>query len=298
MKFSHAFAFSCSLLLSSVAATSASAAANPLGLAFSKENNVPLYAKPTGMLIAGRCNRYDAAFAAARKKGAEVLAYLNASNRPDHYVCSLDQQFYMGNYGRVPLWPFPSYGQRSVFANTKMTDIRKGSAWSNHVVAYIEKLMRERKVDGVFLDVIGARPWGISNWSNWSKSEKDAWTNGAVDLVRRLDAKRRAINPNFLIINNNIWARSDKSTLGLAGEKYVDGVVIEHPNGVNAYHKAYVGRSFSNLGHRRVLVIGRSASDARAWAGVRGVTHVSPQQTSQYGAPIAPPVAFKALNDR
>jgi hypothetical protein len=297
MKLSHAFAFSCSLLLSSVAATTANAA-NPTGIAFATETNVPLYAKPTGMLITGRCNRYDSAFMAARSKGAEVLAYLNAANRPDNHVCTMDRGFYMNDYGAVPLWPYPSYGQRSIFANTHMADLRKGSKWSNYVVAYVEKLMRERKVDGVFLDTLGARPWGISNWTNWPKWEKDAWTNGAVDLVRRIDAKRRAINPNFIVINNNIWARSDKSTLGLAGEKYVDGVVIEHPDGVTAYHKAYVGKTFSNLGHRRVLVVGRTTTDARAWALVKGVTHVSNQATSHYGYPTVPPVGFKALTDR
>ena len=158
-----------------------------------------------------------------------MLAYINAANRPDHRVCAIDQQFYMNNYGAVPLWPYPSYGQRSIFANTRMTDIRKGSKWSNHVVAFVEKLMRERKVDGVFLDVLGARPWGISNWTAWSQTERNAWTDGAVDLVRRIDAKRRAINPNFIVVNNNIWSRSDGSTRGLVAERYVDGVSIEHP---------------------------------------------------------------------
>jgi hypothetical protein len=297
MKFSKVFAFACPLLLS-LAATSANAATNPAGIAFSKETNVSLYGKPTGLLITGRCNRYEPEFAAARSKGAEVLAYLNAASRPDAHVCALDKGFYMGNYGAVPLWPYPSYGQRSIFANTRMADIRKGSTWSNYVVSYVEKLMRERKVDGVFLDVMGARPWGISNWNNWPKYERDAWTNGTVDLMRRLDAKRRAINPNFLIVNNNIWTRSDGSTLGLAAEKYVDGIAIEHPNGVNSYHVAYVKRAFSNLGHRRVLIIGRDASDARAWAVVPGVTHVSSQATSQYAYPTVPPISFKALNDR
>ena len=297
MKLSKVFAFSCSVLLSSFVAASAHAA-NPFGLAFAKETNVPLYGKPTGMLITGRCNRYQPEFAAARSRGAEVLAYINAANRPDHRVCTLDQQFYMNNYGAVPLWPFPSYGQRSIYGNTRMTDIRKGSRWSNHVVAYVEKLMRERKVDGVFLDVLGGRPWGSSNWTNWPQTERNAWTDGAVDLVRRIDAKRRAINPNFIVVNNNIWARSDRSTRGLAGERYVDGVSIEHPSGVNLYHRNYVGKTFGNLGHRRVLVIGSSASHARDWAGVKGVTHVSSQTSSHYGYPTVPPISFRRLTDR
>ena len=71
------------------------------------------------MLIAGRCNRYEPEFAAARAKGAEVLAYLNPASRPDQRVCALDQAFYMNNYGAVPLWPYPSYGQRSIWPNTQ-----------------------------------------------------------------------------------------------------------------------------------------------------------------------------------
>jgi hypothetical protein len=297
MKLSHVLAFCCTLFLSTVSASLAQAA-NPFGIAFKYETNVPLYGKPTGLVIAGRCNRYEPEFAAVRAKGGEVLAYLNAASRPDQRVCALDQTFYMNNYGAVPLWPFPSYGQRSIFANTHMTDMRPGSAWILHVVSYIEKLMRENKVDGVFLDVVGARPWGISNWTSWSLAEKNAWTDGCIDLVRRLDAKRRAINPNFLIVNNNIWTRASGDTRGNAGEKYVDGVMIEHPAGVTKYHSEYLKRPFSNLGHKRNLIMARNATEARAWAVVPNVTHVSPQSNAEYANPTVPVVGFKALNDR
>lgn len=289
----HSFLFLGLSLLSTLCAGMAQAA-NPAGFAYSSTTNVSLYAKPTGIVIAGRCNRYDPAFANVRAKGGEVLAYLNAANRPDGSVCALDKQFYMGDYGAVPLWPYPSYGQRSIWGNTHMTDIRKGSKWANYVVSYIEKLMRERKVDGVFLDTLGARPWGeLTAWDTWSQTEKNAWTDGAVDLVRRLDAKRRAINPNFIIINNNLW--STNGTRGLPGRQYVDGISVEHPR-LSVYQKSQVDDAFANLGHRRVLVIARSLDDARAWAGVKGVTHVSTNQTYKY--PTVPPIGFKVLNDR
>jgi hypothetical protein len=296
MKFSKVLAFCCPLLLSTV--TGLAQAANPFGISFARETNVSLYGKPTGLLITGRCNRYEPEFAAARAKGAEVLAYLNPATRPDSRVCALDQAFYMNNYGAVPLWPYPSYGQRSMWANSKMTDMRPGSKWILWVVSYVEKLMRERKVDGVFLDAIGSRPWGSMNYETWSQTEKNAYTDGSIDLVRRLDAKRRAINPNFLIINNNIWSQTG-TTRGLPGEKYVDGVSLEHPaNGVNAFHLAYSKKPFGNLGQRRVLIIAKNATEARAWAATSGVTHVSPQLGAQYGYPLAPVVSFKALYDR
>lgn len=297
MKFSHAFAFSCSLILSTAAATTANAA-NPAGVAFKYSTNVSLYGKPTGLMITGRCNRYEAPFMTMRTKGGEVLAYLNPASRPDAHVCNLDKAFYMNNYGAVPLWPWPSYGQRQIYANSRMADVRVGSSWSNYVVNYVAKLMTERKVDGVFLDVVGARPWGISNWSTWSTTEKNAWTSGMVDIVRRIDAKRRALNPDFLLLNNNVWDRGDGSTIGFAAEKYVDGVILEHPPGVTAYHKKYVGKTFSNLGHRRVMIIARTTTEAKAWAGVYGVTHVSNQATSHYSYPTVPPISFKALYDR
>lgn len=285
--------FSC---LVSLIAASPALAANPFGLAYSNANNVSWYGKSTGLVVAGRCNRYHTNFAAARSKGAEVLAYFNAADRPDQYVCALDEKFYMGDYGRVPLWPYPTYGQRSVYPNFRMTDMRPGSAWILHVVSYIEGLMRERKVDGVFLDVVGGRPWSkLSAWNTWPQYEKDKWTDGSIDLVRRLDVKRRAINPNFIILANNVWDRGD--TRGFAGEKYVDGLILEHPVWpMSTYHKNYVRRTFSSIGHRRVLVIGRDTTQARAWALIPGVTHVSSQLG--YGTVSTPPVSFSTLYDR
>jgi hypothetical protein len=286
------------LSLVSTVFAGAAQAANPFGLAYSQTSNVSLYAKPTGILVTGRCNRYNSAFASARSKGAEVLAYINAFERPDNYICALDQGLYMNNYGAVPLWPYPRYGTREYWPGTKLTDMRPGSKWILWVVSYVEKLMRERKVDGVWLDGIGARPWGNSQWTSWSATEKKLWTNGNIDLVRRLDAKRRAINPNFLLISNNVWGGITVSgTNPLLGEQYVDGIALEHPTlYLTAYHRGQVGHKFSNLGHRRVFVIARDATEARAWAAVPGVTHVSNQMHYRY--PTVPPVSFKTLYDR
>jgi hypothetical protein len=292
----RALAASCSLFVACTALAPA-VHANPLGVAFKASTNSNLYNKPSGMMIAGRCNRNDAAFQTARARGAEVLAYIAPTVRPDHFVCSLDTQFYMGDIGRVPLWPYPSYGQRINYANTHMTDMRPGSAWIKYVVSWVEKLMREGKVDGVFLDVVGARTWfAMAEWNSWPSWEKNAWTDGNVDLVRRLDASRRAIKPSFIIVNNGVWDRGD--TRGLPGEKYVDGVNIEHPKPLNPWHVKYVGKAFGNGAHRRVMVIANTKTDAIAWSKVKGVTHVSDQTASRYAYPNPPVVSFRDLNDR
>jgi hypothetical protein len=270
---------------------------NPMGFAYQYTTGASAYGHPGGLLVTGACNRTASAFASARANGAEILAYLNPVERPDSPVCSLSDGFYYGNVSNVPLWPWPRVGARVNFPDNHLTDIRKGSAWSNHVVAYIESLMREDKVDGVFLDVVGGRLWtSLANWDSWPQSEKDAWTDGCVDLVRRLDAKRRAINPRFIIVNNGNWTRIAGDTRATPGEQYVDGIAMEHHASTSAFHRAYAGRTFSNLGHRRVLVIGRDQADTLAWKNVQGVTHVSNQMS--YAQVTAPPVTFNRLTDR
>lgn len=296
MKF-KSLAWLCAALASTVC-VGAAQAANPLGFAYKYTTNVALYAKPTGLVVTGRCNASATVFQKVRAAGGEVLVYITPVAVPDNYTCVQDQNYYMGDSGRVPLWPYPSYGQRIMRPGTHIPDIRPGSKWSLWVVSYVEKLMRERKFDGVFIDTCGGRPWpATAEWSSWPLWEKNLWTDGCVDLVRRIDAKRRAINPNFIVVNNNIWDRSDGSMRGLAGEKYVDGITLEHPTpGLQPYHTKYAARTYSNLGHRRFFVIGRDATEARAWAGVKGVTHVSSQWTYSY--PTVPPVGFTRLFDR
>lgn len=142
--------------------------------------------------------------------------------------------------------------------------------------------------------VVGARVWAdTTQWSDWPQAERDEYTRGNIDLVRRIDQKRRAIDPDFIVVNNSLWDRGD--AVGFEGEKYVDGVVLEHP-ALNDYHRRYAGRPFGDLRHRRVLVIARSTEDARAWAHVPGVTNVTDERT--YAHPGEPLVPFTAVTDR
>jgi hypothetical protein len=269
--------------------------ANPLALFWGQKlDNLDAYAKPGAMIVAGNCNRYDPQIAAARAAGAEVLAYLNPIEVYDRIPCKLNEGFYNGGRERVPLWPYPEPGKRINWPKTHLADMRAGSDWSNSVVKYVENLMREGKVDGVFLDNIGARLWSkLADWHSWSKQEQDAWTEGNIDLVRRIDKARREINPKFIVVTNNVWHRGDAA--GFVGEQYVDGVVLER-SALNDWHTKYAGRPFGNLGHRRVLVVSRSEADVAQWARVPGVTHVSFQPS--YGFTAKPLLPFRALNDR
>jgi hypothetical protein len=275
-------------------------AINPLGIAFKDTKHVALYGHPTGMIIAGRCNRNDEVFQDVRRGGAEVLQYVSAAERPDETVCKLDNELYMNDPKRVPLWPYPREGARVSYPKTHMTDMRPGSDWIKHVVDYVERLMREGKVDGVFLDSLGARPWNkLADWEDWPQQEKDIWADGNVDLVRRIDERRREINPNFLVISNGLWDLGDGKSRGAEGERYVDGIMLEHPKVGSKFHEKQAAKPFGDLGHRRLLVIASGPEAAEAWAKVKGVTHVSSQfGKGQYEHPTEPPVPFTPLHDR
>jgi hypothetical protein len=254
------------------------------------------YKHPTAMLITGQCNRDVQHFKDARAAGAEVLAYIDPIEMLDD---STPCETYRQLYGTPAAWPYlDSAGKpRSNWTGYHLIDITKGSAWSNRLIAYVEQLMRDDDVDGVFLDALGAQLWDNAkdegaHYKYWTQAEQDRWTDGAVDLVKRLDESRRAINPRFIIINNGHWERAN-DTRGVVAEQYVDGVCLEQKTYLNnQYYQNYAARPFGNLGHRRVLVITRDENDARDWNADPQVTHVGWQDSadSGYGSPSNPTI--------
>jgi hypothetical protein len=259
------------------------------------------------MLIAGQCNRdYDANhnalstgaqhFKDARAAGAEVLAYIDPVEMLDN---STPCATYTALYSSATDWPYldATGHRRSNWPGYHLVDISKNSAWSNALVAYVEQLMRDDNVDGVFLDVLGSQLWDDAqgngaHYGQWpTQAEKDRWTDGAVDLVKRLDERRRAVNPRFIIINNGHWERN-ADTRGVEAEQYVDGVCLEQKDrSSSAYYRAYAARPFGNLGHRRVLAITRDETNADEWDADPNVTHVGWQDpaddnNSGYGSPV------------
>jgi len=271
--------------------------ASPFGLFWSGDvTNLSLYSRPGSIVVAGNCNRYDPMMQQARADGAELLTYLNVIEVYDQMPCKLIRGFYMGDGAKVPLWPWPTYGARVNWPKTHLADMRVGSKWADNVVDYVIQLMKEDKVDGVFLDNLGARLWTRAKWREWPPEEQKAWTEGNIDLARRIDEARRRINPNFIVVGNNIWDLADKGNkTGFEGEKYIDGVMIERSE-FNEYHRWYAGRTFSDLGHRRVLIMAKNADEVEGWSHVPGVTHVSFQKDYRY--PPRPELPFTALNDR
>jgi hypothetical protein len=194
----------------------------------------------------------------------------------------VDIGFWMGDYSKVPLW-----GTRLAQPDVPLVDISIGSVWTDYCVDYIGNLIKEDKFDGVFLDVLGWRPWmSLAAFQTWPAAEQARWTNGAVDLARRIHEKRLELNPDFKIVHNNNWQKAPQ------GEAYCNGVCVEHHpalvNGRPSWHANNLANPFSGL-PKRNLVIAMDAADAQAWIKVPGATHVCAQDTYlKVEAPLVP----------
>jgi len=270
---------------------------NSYGKTYGSVTNALLYARPTGMIVAAQ-ERHAAPFgttyAAVRAGGGEVLAYVD----PVDYVLSPGAGDAATYYSPDPgnfLWPTPTYGSRTEFSGTSLADMSVNSAWIQHTLDYIQGIIIEGKMDGVYLDVVGDRLYtALADWASWPTTEQNAFTDGNVDLVRRLAALRDSLNPSFIIVNNNVW--DGNGPRGLPGENYVDGVELEH-SPLNAYHIGYAGRTFAGVAtRRRMLVTALSNDDAQQWKYVQGVTDVDDQSTAQYSHPNVPSIGFNNLN--
>jgi hypothetical protein len=318
------------LALVALVAMSASALAqntyptNPAGFYYkSTFENIETYKQPSALIIAHECNRYDPTFADARARGAEVLAYINVVERQANpeSVCSngnyaalykMPPGFPTGDY--APFWPWPTYQARTNYVGqsytTYLLDIRAGQPWPDKIVAFVEDLMKKDQFDGVFLDVLGARLWTPqADWTNtispgvldWTDTERNAWTEGAVDIVRRLDASRQRLNPKFIIVNNNSWAGADGGH-GRDGEHYVDGIAIEHHASTETPQTGYANLQTYRTEHRRVVIIANDPADELEWRKKPGVTHVTSQPAYDFAPPPtqpAPPTkTFTRLTDR
>lgn len=269
---------------------------SPFAIVYGNLNNVPKYAKPGALLIAGTDDDTTAnvqGMQDARKGGAEIFQYIVPNDWPTKgYGDKFREKYFGGFPGGPAYWPFAN---RSKWPNTRMADMRPGSAWIKYTVDFIEReIIRPGKADGVFLDTVGARTWAKgANWESWPIAEKDAYMLGNIDLVRRLDERCRAIGrPDFLRVSNSLWWRADKESEAAEGEKFVHGVCLEHHVSTSKFHRNYAARKFMGE-NRRMLVIANSQDEARAWANVPGVTHVSGQTSKQYTNPLEPPFAFR-----
>src|SRR6185503_17828449 len=97
----------------------------------------------------------------------------------------------------------------------------------------------------------------------WPVAERAEWTAANIEFVRLLRAAADAINPEFVIVNNNLWHEN------AGGEQFVNGVDLENPPlgsyKPGTFHSNYAARTFGRPNKRRVLMITRNAAEAAQW---------------------------------
>ena len=239
---------------------------------------VEAYARPGAVIVASSYTLPKPEVQAVRGAGAKVLLYVDPVEIVLGEVPLELAEYYQG----TQLWPFLGpQGARVNYPGTVLADIRRGSPWAARVVSDAQRLMTLGNLcDGLYLDVVGSRLWStLANWSAWPLWEQDAWADGCAALVQRIDYLRRCINPQFLLVNNNIW-------FDPSAEAAVDGVNLEHhaPQ-IGSSTWNYAARAFSPLGHRLVIATCLTTADALAWAKCPGITHVAAQPDYVSGAP-------------
>ena len=257
----------------------AQGAANPMTFDYSNSTAISGYARPTGAVVVGRNFQNPALVDQIQNGGGEVYQYVNVIDSWWSQWTATGEQAAL--YGGAQTNPgYLMSPRRSNWPGTYMMDMRPGSPWILHAVDHLKQWFPTTHSKGIFLDVVGERLW-TGSWDAMSAQQKADWTAGNRDFVHRL---RVALGPSVIIVANNLWAN---------GNPDLNGITIEHHGFSEARSWApQLGRSdwFKPV---RNMVIANSASEARSWGGIAGVTHVTPQ--AAYEQPVAPLLSFSLL---
>ena len=155
-------------------------------------------------MTAEQRNRNPARLRAWRAKGAIVMAYVNLID----YIKPLDpiqNTLYGGNFPSA--WFYP--GNLSNWPGTRLLDLRASSAvatyngftgtWGQYAARWIrnEVIKDGTLFNGVFLDVWGARLWGVPSVPSGPGSD---WEAGIAKWGQEI---RNAVGPTVYIVGNN-----------------------------------------------------------------------------------------------
>lgn len=262
---------------------------NPLGFNYGMDTSlVPGFAQPSAIIVTGRGNRYDARFQEARENGGIVYEYYAVISCPDNLDNPADQEHYLIDGERPPLWPYKDANgnPRTNWKGTKLLDIRAGSTWSTKVEEYARGTIERGWFDGLFLDGLGYRPWsktkvenGVTipgaDWETWPREEQELWAKSAINLARIVHEVRAELQPSFEVVHNSTWDSSGDIPGSTEGERYCNGVVAENSKAGSYWQaqaaKPYAGEPF----RKRFLVICPNHDLLNQWKAAPGVTHIT-----------------------
>jgi hypothetical protein len=214
------------LAMLAIALVPASAAAIPAAIVSYSARPAPAvdaYAKPGNVIVVTMDlrTRDPARIARWRKKGAIVLAYVNAVDHPSRSLGPLERQLYGGRFPERWLYP----GGPSNWPGTRLLDNRAGSPvatyrgfrgrWGDYVANFIDrKVIGDGSLfNGVFLDVWGDRVWNLG-----IGGRRTSWDRGVTRTTARIRAKvgKRV----YLVANNTVSPATARNLNGRMFESF------------------------------------------------------------------------------
>jgi hypothetical protein len=220
------------LIVGVVAACCASTAAAVPSAVYTFSLNPPRvvdsYARPGNVIVVTMDQRvwHPERIRAWRRRGAIVLAYVNAVDYPNRSLGPLERGMFGGSFPSRWLYP----GRLVNWPGTTMLDLRAGSPvaryrgftgrWGNYVARFIKtKVIRDGSLfNGVFLDV-----WGDRIWSLGVGGRGSSWDKGVTKYTRAI---RAAVGRKIYLVANN--------TPSPATARYLNGRMFERFDGTSS----------------------------------------------------------------
>ncbi len=182
---------------------------------------VDAYAKPGNVIVVTMDLRLrdPGRILSWRRKGAIVLAYVNAVDHPDRALGPLEQRLYGGAFPSRWLYP----GGPSNWPGTRLLDMRDNAprasyrgftgTWADYVARFVKRQVigDGTLFNGVFLDV-----WGDRVWSLGLGGRGTSWDRG---ITRASKALRAQVGPGIYLVANN--------TPSPASARYLNGRMFE-----------------------------------------------------------------------
>ena len=266
--------------------------ANPGLLCYEPVSGAPAsaWAHPGALVVAGRTNYNNAAFQTMAAGGATVLLYLNfiVDDAWGRYHDLLNNSSSLGP--AVPDWPgSPVYNQWG-----NLNDFRVGGILQSKVRPLLELALDENPhIAGFFFDDLGTRAWTTMPWDSWSSTDKEAYRNGAIQIVT---TARSVLGDDGFIMVNGTWTAITGTagsggypTRNQHGNALANGGFVENhnPSTEFAFWSAYGDPDTTQWGLQTALGIGYMwfsnvgdvaarnawvAGDACAYASTNGYT--------------------------
>lgn len=236
----------------------------PAALAYNDLAGIDNYAHPGALVIVDSTLIDDPKVKGLVDAGGEAAIYVNVMEAPDSYSGGERASLYEGAPIKTA-WQWSP--KRSNFGGSTMTDVRQGSAWWAHVLAWFGPMLdRHPHVRRVFLDVYGERLWSGA-WDAMDATERAGWTAGMRWAIPQLHAIAK--QHGVVLTVNGTWA---------LGQPDAEGACIEnHDFSEAGYWRDYMAHPWAASDH---IVITRSSAQALQWAQVAGVRWVAIDQSN------------------